>query len=74
MTALIPPDATHVEDFYGIQTYWKIALGILAYGKLMYYGVESGEPFYGWWSWTGTKWQPETYVRSTHFKKLMTES
>lgn len=69
INANIPKGATHVSEPHGITCYYKVAIGVFAYGEMMYYGIESGKPFYGWW-WTGSEWQPDNFVRSTHFKKL----
>lgn len=65
-----PPDATHFSDFYGIKTFYKIALGILSYGKLLYYGVESGRPFYGWWYWDGKEWRPDLATRASVLRPI----
>ena len=64
MLAPIPTGATHKSNTYDIVSFWKT--------DVYAYGVESGLPFYSWFSWDAVtqKWQKESYINSSRFEKL----
>lgn len=59
-----PPGATHYSNVYGIITWYKYAI----YG----YGIESHNPFWGWFWWNGKKWEYDGGVNSDRFERIVT--
>jgi hypothetical protein len=62
MSLDIPGGATHRSTSYGYPQYYKWVI----YG----YGVESHEPFYGWFWWNGKRWEYDGGVNSDRFEKI----
>lgn len=59
-----PTGATHVSIAYNTVNWYKYAI----YG----YGVESNDPFWGWFWWNGKKWVYDGGVNSDRFERIVT--